>query len=77
MTNADAKQNLKVQRGANPESIEGASPEYLEFFEDIEQQVLSSLERENFKAIPLRLELRFIQNIFFTMESLILAQDER
>ena len=53
MTNADAKQNSKVRRGANPE--------YLEFFEDIEQQVLSSLERENFKAIPLRLELRFIQ----------------
>ena len=48
------------------------------FFEVFEQlKVFSTLAREWFQTIPLRLELKIYNKTFFTMESLILAQDER
>ena len=65
----------KTSDSATEKIIRGASRKLYRFFEDIEQLSLSTL-RSEFQTIPLRLELRFTYT-FYTMESLILAQDER
>ena len=56
----DAKKIWKY-RGRKPESIDVLWGYWAAKF-------LSSLARESFKAIPLRLELRFIQNYFYNGE---------